>query len=164
MGRNFSLQWFVAISLLFVFNPLIGGFSGQTNISSSTGYSFSGWKDLNNIFYVGEKSEALLSHPSDYFRSRNDGNWNDLNTWESSADHVNWEIATLFPTSAAKGINIRAHRVNLSTNTTARTLTIETGGILTNSGSYFNPCWTDRYTNNQVFSQLVEYITSTWEH
>lgn len=32
------------------------------------------------------------------------------------------------------------------------------------TGSYFNPCWTDRYTNNQVFSQLVEYIASTWEH
>ncbi|KAK8701374.1 hypothetical protein V6N13_019761 [Hibiscus sabdariffa] len=29
---------------------------------------------------------------------------------------------------------------------------------------YFNLCWTDRYTNNQVFSQLVEYIASTWEH
>ena len=32
------------------------------------------------------------------------------------------------------------------------------------TGFYFNPCWTNRYTNNQVFSQLVEYITSTWEH
>ena len=32
------------------------------------------------------------------------------------------------------------------------------------TGFYFNPCWTDRYTNNQVFSQLVEYIASTWEH
>lgn len=32
------------------------------------------------------------------------------------------------------------------------------------TGSYFNPCWTDRYTNNQVSSQLVEYIASTWEH
>jgi hypothetical protein len=32
------------------------------------------------------------------------------------------------------------------------------------TGSYFNPCWTDRYTNNKVSSQLVEYIASTWEH
>lgn len=32
------------------------------------------------------------------------------------------------------------------------------------TGFYFNLCWTDRYTNNQVFSQLVEYIASTWEH
>nr|YP_008999595.1 cytochrome c biogenesis C [Vaccinium macrocarpon]AGX28809.1 cytochrome c biogenesis C [Vaccinium macrocarpon] len=32
------------------------------------------------------------------------------------------------------------------------------------TGSYFNPCWTDRYTNNKVFSQLVEYIASTWDH
>ena len=31
-------------------------------------------------------------------------------------------------------------------------------------GFYFNPCWIDRYTNNKVFSQLVEYIASTWEH
>ncbi|KAK4761371.1 hypothetical protein SAY86_006975 [Trapa natans] len=30
------------------------------------------------------------------------------------------------------------------------------------TGFYFNPCWTDRYTNNQVFSQLVEYIASSW--
>lgn len=134
MGRNFSLQWFVTISLLFVFNPHIGGFSVQTNISSGTSYSFSGWKELNNIFSGREKHKAFLSHPSDYFRSKNDGNWNDLTTWESSADQVNWEIATLFPTSAAKGINIRAHRVILSAHTTARTLTIETGGILTNSG------------------------------
>ena len=29
------------------------------------------------------------------------------------------------------------------------------------TGFYFNPCWTDRYTNNKVFSQLVEYIAST---
>ncbi|KAL8478406.1 hypothetical protein ACS0TY_030345 [Phlomoides rotata] len=32
------------------------------------------------------------------------------------------------------------------------------------TGSYFNPCWTGRYTNNHVFSQLVEYIASIWEH
>uniref|UniRef100_A0A453JU35 Cytochrome c assembly protein domain-containing protein n=1 Tax=Aegilops tauschii subsp. strangulata TaxID=200361 RepID=A0A453JU35_AEGTS len=32
------------------------------------------------------------------------------------------------------------------------------------TGSYFNPCWTDRYTNNKVSIQLVEYIASTWEH
>uniref|UniRef100_A0A0E0RI18 Uncharacterized protein n=1 Tax=Oryza rufipogon TaxID=4529 RepID=A0A0E0RI18_ORYRU len=32
------------------------------------------------------------------------------------------------------------------------------------TGSYFNPCWTDRYTNNKVSSQLVEYIASTWEY
>jgi hypothetical protein len=24
------------------------------------------------------------------------------------------------------------------------------------TGSYFNPCWTDQYTNNKVSSQLVE--------
>ncbi|KAJ3668629.1 hypothetical protein LUZ60_018629 [Juncus effusus] len=32
------------------------------------------------------------------------------------------------------------------------------------TGFDFHLCWTDRYTNNQVFSQLVEYIASTWEH
>jgi hypothetical protein len=37
-------------------------------------------------------------------------------------------------------------------------------GASCRTGFYFNPCWTDRYTNNQVFSQLVEYIASTWEH
>lgn len=32
------------------------------------------------------------------------------------------------------------------------------------TGFYLDLCWTDRYTNNQVFSQLVEYVASTWEH
>ncbi|MFT3845566.1 MAG: T9SS type A sorting domain-containing protein [Lacibacter sp.] len=71
---------------------------------------------------------------TDYFRSRQSGNWNTASTWESSADNTTWITATQPPTSIANVITIRnGHTVTIDAAASADQLTIETGGILNHS-------------------------------
>ena len=57
-----------------------------------------------------------VSIPSDYYRSKNNGDWAAAATWESSADNISWINATAPPTSAANAITIQAaHTVNITT-------------------------------------------------
>lgn len=80
-------------------------------------------------------SVKLFSSPDDYFRSRQIGDWSDMNTWESSPDNVSWSNATLVPAVAARAISIRnAHTVTVSTNQSMNQVVIETGGILVHTG------------------------------
>ena len=74
---------------------------------------------------------------SDYFRSRTTGDWNNIATWESSANNLTWSAADLVPTSAANSISIeRRHTVTINTSVSLDqtvvngTLVFATGGIL----------------------------------
>jgi hypothetical protein len=70
--------------------------------------------------------------PTDYFRSRVSGNWNNSNNWESSSDNITWITATAKPTLLATSITIQnGHTITLSASETAKRLTIASGGILT---------------------------------
>jgi hypothetical protein len=75
---------------------------------------------------------------TDYFRSRQTGNWADANTWESSADNVTWITATLSPTSASNAIEIRSgHIVTIAANVTTDQTTVSSGGsVVVNPNTY----------------------------
>ncbi len=69
---------------------------------------------------------------SDYFRTAQTGDWDQLSTWESSSDNSNWIAATLIPTSAANIIDIRAtHTVTVGAAASADQVIIRSGGQLT---------------------------------
>ena len=91
-------------------------------------------KKPKEVYYKSDKTIHLNSQPSDFFRSKTNGDWSDPLTWESSADNVNWTTANLYPTSDAGRIIINTgHTVKLTSNATARLLTIAAGATLTNS-------------------------------
>lgn len=72
-----------------------------------------------------------FSSATDYFRTVQSGDWNQLTTWESSPDNMTWAVATLIPGVNANTISIRnTHNVTLSVNSTIDQIVIETGGIL----------------------------------
>lgn len=87
----------------------------------------------DNYSYLN--SAATL--PTDYFRSNvSQGNWQSPSSWQSSHDNINWFSATAAPTGFAKGIAIKkASIITLTSNTTAKLLTIEAGGTLTNTNT-----------------------------
>ncbi len=71
------------------------------------------------------------SSSSDYFRSRQTGNWNASSSWESSSDNTNWMNATLIPTAAAQTITLRnGHTITINGTATADQLIIESGAEL----------------------------------
>jgi hypothetical protein len=61
-------------------------------------------------------AQYCKSLPDNFFRSKSSGNWNDLNTWESS-DGTSWTPATLIPDDQAAMVEIRrGDTVSVSTN------------------------------------------------
>lgn len=75
----------------------------------------------------------LVAASTDYFRSVQTGNWNDIATWESSSDNSNWIPATSTPASTANTITIRnGHTVTLVSSVSADQVVIESGGVLVN--------------------------------
>jgi len=73
---------------------------------------------------------------TDYFRSKQSGNWSLSSSWESSSNNSTWINATLVPTSAANSITIRSgHSITINSNVSADQLTVETGGVLSHLNS-----------------------------
>lgn len=71
------------------------------------------------------------SNATDYFRSRQSGNWHLSSSWESSPDNSTWINATLVPNSSANIIRIRnGHTVNMNGSVSADQLIIDAGGFL----------------------------------
>lgn len=84
------------------------------------------WDAVSNPFDIINSSNT-----TDYFRSVQNGNWNNPTTWESSPDNIGWQASTLTPNSLANTITIRnTDTVTITTNTDADQLSIENGGKL----------------------------------
>ena len=67
----------------------------------------------------------------EYFRSIVSGNWNNLSTWQTSTDSLNWIAASVTPTDASKTIVISAgHTVTVTENVSTDQTVIEPGGVL----------------------------------
>lgn len=86
--------------------------------------------------------QVQCSSPSaatDYFRTRASGNWNSTATWESSADGINWQAATLTPDFNANSISIlNGHAVVVTANVTVDQLTIKpSASVSVSSGVKF---------------------------
>jgi hypothetical protein len=75
---------------------------------------------------------AVVSSPTDYFRSVATGEWATAASWESSADgSTNWITATLTPTSSANAITIRnGHTITISAAVSIDQVTVQNGGVL----------------------------------
>lgn len=73
---------------------------------------------------------ALVTLPTDYFRSVASGSWASTATWESSSDSSSWIAATLAPGALAAHVVIRnSDSVYLAANTTTQNLTIQNSAI-----------------------------------
>ncbi|TSD64060.1 T9SS type A sorting domain-containing protein [Inquilinus sp. KBS0705] len=73
---------------------------------------------------------------TDYFRTRDSGNWNDASNWQSSTGGVSWQNATLTPTSAANTITIMpGDTITVTASVTVDQVIISsTGQVNVNSG------------------------------
>lgn len=83
---------------------------------------------------------AGASLPGYYYRSVQSGMWDDASTWETSADNLTWQPASLIPTDAANTIIIQStHVVTINNAASANKLTVNTGAALIhNTGVVFS--------------------------
>lgn len=103
------------------------GTATQTStVITATAGSIPGFSD----FAIGIAAGAVPSNTvtSDYFRTKASGNWNDVNTWESSSDNITWQTATLTPDFNSNTISVR------SPNTVTVTANVITDQTIINSG------------------------------
>ncbi len=72
--------------------------------------------------------------PKVYFRTKQNGNWNDVNTWESSTDDLTFTTGLVSPATHTPDFNDNAisisHTVNLTANVTTDQTTVASGGAL----------------------------------
>ena len=80
---------------------------------------------LNNI----GNTTAVLVNAVVYFRTAQNGNWSDVNTWQQSADNVNWEAATTTPGENSLGTVID-HDIDLDTDISVNETSISSVGAL----------------------------------
>jgi len=78
--------------------------------------------------------------PTDYFRTKNSGNWSDAVTWESSFNNANWVSAISSPGNTASNTEINTgYNVTVDENVNTTDLTLNPGTKLTlNSGFVLN--------------------------
>jgi hypothetical protein len=123
----------------------------EYDLTSGNPYTFtSGVYSSTNRFSIIFKAKI--------FRSKASGNWNDVNTWESSYDNSLWNAASTIPTSNASSITIsNGNLVTLTENATAYTLNINPEGKLTlNSGKTLNDTTLNIQSDNTGTGTLVD--------
>ncbi len=89
-------------------------------------------------YYISGKN-TFISQASNFFRSKQTGNWNDPASWESSPDNTNWGPATLTPDFTANTITIKTgHTINVTADVTVDQLVIEPGSsMIIKTGNIF---------------------------
>jgi len=132
--KHFYFRHFTMV-LLFWF----GGDAGSDLISIDKNTSTAAATFRSSLISIkGDESfTTFLTSPSDYFRSRQSGNWSTPATWESSADNNNWQLATEVPTKDANIITIQnghivsiTNSVSLDQTVIGGILELQTGGVL----------------------------------
>ena len=121
-----------------------------TNTASNTTYYFKIFPYTNpNSNLISYKTDGMvpsatvaiagLTAANNYFRSKANGAWNAISTWESSADNNAWIPATLTPTNTARYVTIDGNdTVTVTANATAANFVIKAGSQVTvNSGITF---------------------------
>ena len=103
---------------------LTGTFAiGRYNVSGTT---------INSLEVQGKINASAAS---DYYRSKQTGNWQTFTTWESSPDNVNWISATTTPTNAATNIDVKSgHTVTSTTNLSLANTSVE-GSLVIATGT-----------------------------
>lgn len=139
---------------------------------SNLGKGNNSWDDLSGLGVATIKSSNGFTH----FRSKSSGNWDDLNTWESSVDGTLWSAAFSFPNEVANEIIVANNNlVNINTNASINQLVLEpkaklslnTGNTLAVSALTLNSdaTGTATFVDNNITPQNInatvhQYITA----
>jgi hypothetical protein len=108
------------------FNTLVHSALGTGLVLTASSAPLAGTSTMFDI--------AVVTAPTDYFRSKASGLWSASGSWESSPDNITWMNATLAPTSAANLINIKStHDISIAADVTIDQTTVENGGKLSNT-------------------------------
>lgn len=85
--------------------------------------------NISEMKFIAVK--PAVSQKSDYFQSKNSGNWDDVKSWETSSDGINWNVSILVPDSSANIITIKSgHIIRLTDVKVVDQLVINNGGLL----------------------------------
>lgn len=115
--------------------------SGTTftdNVNSSTSYDYKFYSENWSYYSSGVQSTSTITtntNTTDYFRSKQTGDWNSTSCWESSYDNAFWINATSIPGISCKSAVIHdTHIITLTDTATVKDLSIRNGGTF-NLGS-----------------------------
>lgn len=108
---------------------------------------------------------SIAWNSDDYYRSVQNGNWNNITTWESSPDNITWNPAIMPPSQYSRTITVRnPHTVTINSNVGLDETIVEFGATLSwqsfNLTIYNGPgvdlqvngTFWDNATNNVTFS------------
>ncbi|MEI9962549.1 MAG: hypothetical protein WDM76_15945 [Limisphaerales bacterium] len=84
---------------------------------------------------VSGTSDSIVINSVPQYRSKQDGNWSDASTWESSPDGATWTDAITAPTAADNTITIR-NTVTIAANVTVDEVVVASGGTLVMSSAF----------------------------
>ena len=77
-------------------------------------------------------SNVITVYTGENYRSKANGNWNDVGTWEVSSDNNTWVDASVVPANGAANISIgNGHLITVTENASADLVTIQPTGKLT---------------------------------
>jgi len=89
---------------------------------------------------------------TDYFRSKNTGDWTSVATWQSSPNNSYWVNSSLVPDGNSSNIAIQnGHIITLVSDVNAKSLTI--AGTISCSVYTLNIASSGSFTNNGIFTQ-----------
>ncbi|QQS35301.1 MAG: T9SS type A sorting domain-containing protein [Ignavibacteriales bacterium] len=98
--------------------------------------TFSSGNKSGTAFNGGLQTIIAAGNPDVYFRTKTNGDWNALPTWETSVDSVIWEDAEVTPTLAGKYIHIRpTHTVTVTDTVTVDQVIVDEGATIVVNGS-----------------------------
>jgi hypothetical protein len=107
-----------------IINTLVNGTTYYFKIYTRFGTTWSTGVEVN-------ATPAIITNPTDYFRSVASGSWATLATWQSSVDSISWIAATVVPGAAAAHVVIQSpDSVWLDVNRTTANLTLNSGAIM----------------------------------
>jgi hypothetical protein len=130
--------------------PAVNGAVGFNNIiHTATGTNFTLTATSGTLINTTSTAFdiAIATSATDYFRSKQNGNWNTASTWESSINGTSWISATLVPDFNANIIEI-AHTVTINTPVNANQM------IIKNNGTLINALSTGTFTLNSTSSNF----------
>jgi hypothetical protein len=134
----------------------------DTGLEPNTSYDYKFYSENYSYYSAGITSSATTDNTSstDYFRSKQSGNWHVASNWESSPNNSNWVTSTAIPESSANTITIlNSHEITLDNDVSVNSIVIDLGGTLNaNDGSKSDIVLTildgGTFTNNGTFNAL----------
>lgn len=105
-----------------------------------------------------------------YYRSIQNGNWNNITTWESSPDNITWNPAVMPPSNYSRTITVRnPHTVTINSNISLDETVVEAGATLSWQSfnlSVYNGTGVDLQINGTLWDNATNNVNfvggATW--